>query len=654
MRITASLLSILLALPLAAKDDATRRKPHEADEEIITGSLPKNTRIKPEISAQSGVFTANDQAQITKVIDKSDPASMSFSDQAARTLAEMLYLKGNEPEPTRAMSFLSSHPNYPGSNAIKRKLEPRLSASSPYFKQFSPVTAKGKALKAIATNDAVKAKEVFTSLDLTADTENDLTRAFASLNSRENRRARMDKLLELGDYASALRSANRLGEGEASLVKLRAAFDDNKAPPRSYFNAVPTSHQQDPHYLLAKAQLSRRADEPEAAAPSLLSSRGKDADHWIERRMIARKLLDEDNAKLAYKVAASHHGTGSDQLDADFYAGFIALRYLNDAQTALRHFDRAARAANTPASQSRGAYWLARAYDQAGNKAYAKQSYAYAARFSTFYYGQLSAAKLGQPLSLKQAPVSGLSRDAFMRLAGVRAIATLYDMDETEQARSLVVEMAYSLQTGEQLTLLGEIARKAEDAKGELLIGKLAAQRGFAADITSYPLTGIPPYKAVTGSAEKALVYSIARQESTFDPRAVSGAGAMGLMQMLPATASKTASRFGLAFEKSRLTSDAAFNAQLGAAHLGELMGDYGSYILTAVAYNAGPKRVGEWIEKYGDPRKSGVDAVDFVERIPFSETRHYVQKVLENLQVYKMRFGGQSSIEADLKRGRG
>ena len=138
-----------------------------------------------------------------------------------------------------------------------------------------------------------------------------------------------------------------------------------------------------------------------AASAPLLLSKGKDADHCIERRMIARKLLDENNPKLAYKVANSHHGTGADQLDAHFYAGFIALRYLNDAQTALRHFDNAARVANTPSSQSRGAYWLGRAYDQAGNKANAKQSYAYAARHSTSYYGQLAGAKLGQAIALK-------------------------------------------------------------------------------------------------------------------------------------------------------------------------------------------------------------------------------------------------------------
>jgi soluble lytic murein transglycosylase len=195
------------------------------------------------------------------------------------------------------------------------------------------------------------------------------------------------------------------------------------------------------------------------------------------------------------------------------------------------------------------------------------------------------------------------------------------------------------------------------DAKLLLGVGKTAVQRGFSLDHHAYPTFGIPRFEPVDGSAEKAMVYAIARQESAFDAKAVSHANARGLMQMLPSTAARTARRFGLPFNPALLTSDPAANARLGAAHLGELMAEYGgSYVLTFAAYNAGDGRVREWINAYGDPRQPGTDVVDWVERIPFSETRNYVQRVMENLQVYRARLSGNRAallIESDLRRGR-
>jgi soluble lytic murein transglycosylase len=188
-----------------------------------------------------------------------------------------------------------------------------------------------------------------------------------------------------------------------------------------------------------------------------------------------------------------------------------------------------------------------------------------------------------------------------------------------------------------------------------LLLGKAALGRGLPLEHYAFPAIGIPDYKPIGPAIERAVVYAIARQESTFNPKTVSSARAMGLMQVTPEAGRYVAKKFGASFDEKRLLGDQTYNVQLGAAELGDLYVDYrGSHILTFAGYNAGRGRVKEWIAKYGDPRDSSVDAIDWVERIPFSETRNYVQRVLENLQVYRVRFGGSSKllIEADLHRG--
>jgi soluble lytic murein transglycosylase len=205
------------------------------------------------------------------------------------------------------------------------------------------------------------------------------------------------------------------------------------------------------------------------------------------------------------------------------------------------------------------------------------------------------------------------------------------------------------------LAALGEAAARQHDARAMVLLGKAALGRGLPLDHYAFPAIGIPEYRPIGPTIEPAVVYAIARQESTFNPKTISSARAMGLMQVTPEAGRYVTKKFGASFDEKRLMSDQSYNVQLGAAELGDLYVDYrGSHILTFAGYNAGRGRVKEWIAKYGDPRDPKVDPIDWVERIPFSETRNYVQRVLENLQVYRVRFGGGSKllIEADLRRG--
>jgi soluble lytic murein transglycosylase len=237
----------------------------------------------------------------------------------------------------------------------------------------------------------------------------------------------------------------------------------------------------------------------------------------------------------------------------------------------------------------------------------------------------------------------------------VRAVEILYAIGERDLVAGIAADLGERSTDVAGLAALGEFIGQQQDARAQLLLGKGALGRGLPFDQYAFPTVGLPEYRAIGPTIEPAVAYAIARQESTFNPRVVSTARAMGLMQVTPGAARYITKKFGQPYDEKRLLSDQVYNMQLGAAELGDLAQDYhGSYILTFAGYNAGRGRVKEWIARYGDPRDPKVDPIDWVESIPFSETRNYVQRVLENLQVYRVRFGGGSKllIEADLHRG--
>ena len=205
------------------------------------------------------------------------------------------------------------------------------------------------------------------------------------------------------------------------------------------------------------------------------------------------------------------------------------------------------------------------------------------------------------------------------------------------------------------LATLADITVRHNDARSTLLIGKEALGRGFPFARYAFPDFGVPNYRQIGPEVERCVVYSIVRQESAFNTRVVSSAHALGLMQVTPGAGRNTARKFKVPFDQSRLLADVAYNAQLGTAELGDDINTFrGSYILAFVAYNAGPRRAEQWIEQYGDPRNPKVDPIDWIERIPISETRYYVQRVLENMQVYRARLENNPKllIEADMRRG--
>jgi soluble lytic murein transglycosylase len=327
------------------------------------------------------------------------------------------------------------------------------------------------------------------------------------------------------------------------------------------------------------------------------------------------------------------------RVEQEFTAGWIALRFLKDPTTAAHHFARIAATSN-PIALARAGYWRGRAAEAMAKPQEARTRYEQAARYSTAYYGQLARAKLGlSELALASSPVSEADKRAALADSEiVRAVEILYAIDQ----RDLVVPIAADLaERGSDLAMLaalGEHMAQHEDARCTLLIGREVLGRGHAFDHYAFPTFGLPRYTAIAPDVEPAVVYSIARQESGFNSKAVSSRHALGLMQVTPEAGRYIAKKFNVAYDQSRLLNDTIYNMQMGAAQLADDIASYnGSYVLAFAGYNAGRSRVKEWIERYGDPRDPKVDPIDWVERIPFPETRNYVQRIIESVQVYRV-----------------
>jgi len=605
-----------------------------------------------------------------------------ISDPLARKLVEWAILRSddNDVDFARYSAFIAANPSWPSNVTFRRRAEALLwqerapsATVRAFFGNAKPLSPKGRfALARALLSDGDRAgaqvhvRAAWRGDSFSSEIETQALDLFAGLITPADEKIRMDRRLYASDDVDAgLRAAKRLGGDQVAIAKARIAVSTKAGNAKTLLDAVPAAARHDAGYIFSSVQWLRRRDKiAEAGALMLTAPRDpaqlQDVDEWwVERRLVARKLLDIGDFKTAYAVARDAATPAKDNYRAEhqFTAGWIALRFLHDPALATQHFARVAEGNANPITIARAGYWLGRAAEVANRPQEARARYEAAARYTTAYYGQLARARLGHSEIALSAPpaLSAERQQAVARLEVVRALEILYAVDEREIAAPFVADLADKSADQGALATLAEIAQQHGDARAVLLIGKIALGRGFPFDHYAFPTGGLPRYSAIGPEVEPAVVYSIARQESAFNPKTVSSAKALGLMQVTPDAGRYIAKKFGVSFDQQRLLHDMVYNMQMGAAELGDDIERYrGSYILAFAGYNAGAGRVKEWVERYGDPRDPRVDPVDWVERIPFSETRNYVQRILENLQVYRVSFGGGSKlmIEADIRRG--
>ena len=652
------------------KHQAAHKKARHAS--TAAAARRKSTKSTDDAPAATTAPLTGDLAAVRQAIDlvrkgktgEATAIGKTIADPAAQKLVEWFILRHPDGDANfnRFAAFIADNPHWPSMALFRRRAEVRLwqersdAATVRRFIAGQPASAKGRFALArvlLAEGDrdgaARLVREAWRSDELSDRAETEAFEAFRDLLTGEDHRARMDKRIGAKDFSGASRAARRLDDQDRSIVKACAAVAANATKALDLLDAVATEARQDLGYTLCRISWMVRQNRLEdatwlmlAAAPETMALQDTD-EWWRQRRVLARKLLDQGKFQNDYQVVRDSAPPANEYYRADshFMPGWIALRYLNDPATARVHFAHIDDGASNPIVLARANYWRGRAAEAIGAKDEVRASFEAAARYPTAYYGQLARAKLGLDkielrLPLQPDPVN--LPQALDEL--VRAADMLYTLGEGDVVLYFVTDLAEQSADVTALAALGELTGRRNDARAMLQIGKSALGRGLALDPYAFPTIGIPQHSPIGPQIDRSIIYSVARTESAFDQRDKSPANAVGLMQVTPEAGRDTAKRFGVSYDWERMVSDPVYNTQMGAAELSALLQEYkGCHIMTFAGYNAGRGRVRDWVKLYGDPRDPNVDAIDWVERIPFSETRNYVQRVMENLQVYRVRF---------------
>ncbi len=565
--------------------------------------------------------------------------------------------------------FIDRNPDWPLLGTLKVRAEENIDAVpdttlGPWLQLHKPATAMGRLRMArylAATGRAAEGdalvRSVWIESELNPAEEAMILDRFDSVLRSEDHIQRLDRLLWANKPTEAARMLPHVPSDWRLLADARMKLAAGAKNAEAAAAKVPRSLAGDPGLAFERMKYRRRKGQDDAAAQILESQAnlGRPEAWWPERQTLARRLLTINQAARAYALVANNQLTETSPLtDAEFLAGWIALRFLKDPAKAAPHFERLYNAAKYPITLARAAYWAGRAADAQGKPEDGTAWYEKAARFTTSYYGQLAAGMPAVVPPEKPQPEPKATADettAFEQKELVRAVRLLIALGEDDRMKPFLNRLADIAQTPPDFAAVADFA----DAIGRpdlgVSIAKKASYAGISLFRAGYPVVWVPR----NAGTEQALLLALTRQESAFELRAVSPSGARGLMQLMPGTGRDVAKSLGVPFAVEQLTSDGTFNVTLGQAYFDSLLAQFnGSYVLGIAAYNAGPGRVQQWLEEFGDPRQPETDPVDWVESIPFTETRNYVQRVLENLQVYRLRIGDRAlafSLAADLRR---
>ena len=602
--------------------------------------------------------------------------------QAAGALAgdivQWRHLRESEAGFADYADFLSRHPDWPGLKLLRKKGEAAITPGlAPdlvigFFAAEPPQTGAGSLALArayVTRGDAAAARAEavrgWRSLSMRHEDQEGFLADFGAL-LEEHHGGRMAAMLWAGLVDDAKRMLPLVSDNTRAVALARIALQEDADGVDGLIAAVPAQMAGSAGLAYDRFRWRIGKDKYEDAGALMLERSDSaeslgDPGAWADwRRKLARKEMREGDPRRAYKMAARHHldpaGTSEDDYaDLEWLAGYIALRKLGDAQTALKHFDRFAAVAGGPISRARAGYWRGRAYEALGLSAEAGAAYAEGARYQTAFYGLLSAEKVGLPLSPALTggeAYPGWQDAAFAGSSVFQAGRLLLAAGDRQLAARFFLQLAEGL-SGDDIGRLAGMALDENEAYVGLVLAKEAADKGVIWPSAYFPLVGLDHLDLPVPTE---LTLAIARRESEFNPVAVSAVGALGLMQVMPETGKMMAAKVGLGFDRGKLGSDFDYNARLGSAYLRDLVDEFGtSPLLVATGYNAGPGRSRKWMGLMGDPRSDEVDPVDWIEAIPFRETQTYVMRVAESLPIYRARLGkgGDQVRFTDLLRGR-
>lgn len=640
---------------------------------IVVGATvaPALAAPSPEPSQLPPLLSSAQQALYQRAFEALDTGHVDLARELARQghdkLADKVFRWAELQEPHSGAAFediaafIDANPTWPRQDLLMRRAEEALVARTDdsvvlaWFALRGPQTVDGamryiEALLHAGKKDAAvkEIRATWLTGAFGAAQEKTFLKLYHGYLTAEDNRERLDHLLWEGQTEEARRMLPRVDADHRALAQARLSLAA-LAPSVDYaLRHVPPQLQHDEGLIFERLRWRRRKGQDKAALDMLRTAPAQvtHADlWWIERNYLARRALSEGRMRDAYEIAV-HHGAldPSNFIEAEFLSGWVALRFLKEPQTALEHFTKLYDAARFPVSLARGAYWAGRAEAAAGDKDAADEWYHRAAGYLTTFYGQLASAELepqDRPPFPRTIPPTAEERTQFDGNELVRAARLLQQIDQPLRVKTFITRLVLNARTAGEDTLVTELATRIGRPDLAVSAAKRSAQvAGIANPDYGWPIIPLPPGE----TPERALIYATIRQESAFEPAAVSRVGARGLMQIIAPTARAMAKKLGLgtAHIESRLLFDPKLNLSIGRSYLGSLIDAYdGSYVLALAAYNAGPARVREWIRDNGDPRIASVDMVDWIEMIPVDETRNYIDRVLENLQVYRERLNG-------------
>lgn len=576
---------------------------------------------------------------------------------AAAALIEWYRLRAGRGEAREVADFLASHAHWPELSLLRKRSEGSL-AGLPrdeiiaFFREEPPQTGSGVLLFADALLQAGEQGEAqaeivlaWRSFDLgERDHEFFIERHGKLL--KPHHEARLDMALWRGLSGDVKLMLPLVSEGHRALAEARLGMRNGAKDIDALIGAVPEALQADAGlayerflWLLGKGQLGE--------AIKLLNERSEaqtlgEPERWAGwRRNLARRMMRGGEDELAYRIATNHGLVeGSSFADLEWLAGYLSLRKLAEPALALAHFELFRDAVWTPISLGRAGYWLGEAHAALGQMEEAKAAWTKGAEHQTSFYGLLAAEKAGIAPDVALKGVEYFPAWQQAEWAGgdlVEIIRLAIAMGDLTLAERFLLHLA----DGKDRKAIGQLGIMAEDLGAPhlgVMLGKFAARDGIVVPGAYYPLH---PMQEMELPVAKEMALSIARRESEFDPRVVSGAGAQGLMQLMPATARQVARSLGRDHDPAAVLSDWQYNATLGSAYLADLAAQFdGNVIMVSAGYNAGPGRPVRWMKEYGNPLKGEVDMIDWIEHIPFDETRNYVMRVAESLPVYRARLG--------------
>ncbi len=551
--------------------------------------------------------------------------------------------------------FIEDNPNWIDQKKLRLRAEIALKNSNvaddeiiSWFGDEQPITGIGKMALAEAYIRSKGASESkITDLiraawrggDFDESQEKHILSAHGKLLRHEDDMERADRLLWEEKTTAARRLLSRVPADYQKLYKARAALIDDKHLSLLYVTQVPASLKKDPGLIYDRMIFRLRRDDDKGVREMLLAAPAHvpyPEKWWKIRSVQIRKAIGERNYTTAKNLLANHSQTdGNEFAEATWLQGWLQDEFLNEPEKAYDTFSRIYSAVRFPVSKARAAYWAGRAAERSGNEKTADNWYNSASAYPTTFYGQLASLKVHgtSPLKLPSSPsISSSQRHAFEKNELVKAARLCVEMDEHELARHIISYLIESADSDTETALATELGSDAGNINLSVHASKKALQQNVALIDIGYPTPKTPSGLPI----ERALTLAIIRQESEFDPHAHSPSGALGMMQLLPSTAKEVARKNGLKTSPAKLY-EPAHNMTLGSHYLGRLINSYdGSWIMAIAAYNGGPGNVHRWVKTFGTPGNDADKAVNWIEKIPFDETRNYVQRVLENVQVYR------------------